>query len=255
MSLEGLDHVAITVADVDATLDWYERVLGAEAIHRELWADGTIPIGLLQVGGSRLSVHPAAAPAAPHAVTPTPGDTLDGDACSLVDAFRPASARRWRSSRPPWRPSRPAISTASPTSTPSTRSAARVGRRVAAVRRRAHGHQGARAGRGLAGHRGLAGVPRPHRHAHVAPASQRLLERRRRGAGGPDHGQRVRRAQRERHQAQRRHPQPVAARPHRRRIVGRLGRGGGRRPGQPGHRWRRGRLDPHPGRLHAACSA
>jgi catechol 2,3-dioxygenase-like lactoylglutathione lyase family enzyme len=73
MAVEGLDHVAITVADVDATLDWYERVLGAEAIHRDLWTNGTIPIALLQVGGSRLSVHPAAAPAAPHAEAPTAG--------------------------------------------------------------------------------------------------------------------------------------------------------------------------------------
>jgi catechol 2,3-dioxygenase-like lactoylglutathione lyase family enzyme len=73
MSVEGLDHVAITVADVDVTLDWYEEVLGADAVHRDLWEDGTIPIALLQVGASRLSVHPSAAPAAPHAVAPRPG--------------------------------------------------------------------------------------------------------------------------------------------------------------------------------------
>ncbi len=73
MAVEGLDHLAITVADVEATLDWYERALGAERLHHDLFVSGAIPIALLQVGGSRLSVHPAAAPAAPHAVVPTPG--------------------------------------------------------------------------------------------------------------------------------------------------------------------------------------
>lgn len=73
MAVEGLDHLAITVADVEVTLDWYERALGAERLHHDLFLSGAIPIALLQVGGSRLSVHPAAAPASPHAVAPTPG--------------------------------------------------------------------------------------------------------------------------------------------------------------------------------------
>ena len=73
MPIEGFDHVAITVADVDATVAWYQRVLGAEPLHWDLWQAGKLPIALLQVGASRLSVHPAAAPAAPHAAAPTPG--------------------------------------------------------------------------------------------------------------------------------------------------------------------------------------
>jgi catechol 2,3-dioxygenase-like lactoylglutathione lyase family enzyme len=73
MAVEGFDHVAITVADVDATITWYERVLGAEPLHLDLWRDGTLPIALLRLGASRLSVHPASAPAAPHAAAPTPG--------------------------------------------------------------------------------------------------------------------------------------------------------------------------------------
>jgi catechol 2,3-dioxygenase-like lactoylglutathione lyase family enzyme len=68
MGVVGLDHVAITVADVEATLDWYERALGAERLHHDLFVSGAIPIALLQVG-----VHPASAPAAPHALAPTPG--------------------------------------------------------------------------------------------------------------------------------------------------------------------------------------
>lgn len=73
MTVEGLDHVAITVSDIDATLCWYERVLGAEMLFADQWEAGRMPVAILQIGQSRLSVHPAAAPAAPHARTPTPG--------------------------------------------------------------------------------------------------------------------------------------------------------------------------------------
>ena len=73
MPVEGLDHVAITVADVETTVDWFQRVLGAQPMHLDLWREGKIPVVLLQIGASRLSVHPAAAPAAPHARRPTVG--------------------------------------------------------------------------------------------------------------------------------------------------------------------------------------
>jgi catechol 2,3-dioxygenase-like lactoylglutathione lyase family enzyme len=82
MPVEGFDHVAITVADVDATLAWYERVLGAEPLLLDLWQAGRMPIALLQVGASRLSVHPAAAPASPHARLPTAGSA---DLCFRYD--------------------------------------------------------------------------------------------------------------------------------------------------------------------------
>lgn len=73
MPVAGLDHVAITVADIEASVAWYERVLGAVPLHLDLWRAGAIPIALLQVGGNRLSVHAAASPAAPHAAVPTVG--------------------------------------------------------------------------------------------------------------------------------------------------------------------------------------
>jgi catechol 2,3-dioxygenase-like lactoylglutathione lyase family enzyme len=73
MPVEGLDHVAITVADVEATVEWYERVLGAQPLLLDLWREGKVPVVLLQIGASRLSVHAAAAPAAPHANSPTVG--------------------------------------------------------------------------------------------------------------------------------------------------------------------------------------
>lgn len=75
MPVEGLDHVTITVADVEATLDWYERALGGERLHYDLFVSGAIPIALIRIGRCRLSVHPATAPVAPHALTPTPGSS------------------------------------------------------------------------------------------------------------------------------------------------------------------------------------
>jgi catechol 2,3-dioxygenase-like lactoylglutathione lyase family enzyme len=95
MPIEGFDHVAITVADVDATIAWYERVLGAEPLHLDLWQAGRMPIALLQVGACRLSVHPAAAPAAPHARTPTAGSAdlcfrFAGPVAEIVDLLERA---------------------------------------------------------------------------------------------------------------------------------------------------------------------
>ena len=72
--------------------------------------------------------------------------------------------------------------------------------------------QGARPGRGLALHGGVAGVPGSQGAVHEPPDAAPLRARRRH-AGRPDHRQRVRWPQRQRHQDQRRHPQPVAARP------------------------------------------
>ena len=82
MPVVGFDHVAITVEDVDATVDFYTRVLGAEPLYLERWRAGELPVALLQVGASRMSVHPASAPVAPHAATPTPGSA---DLCFRYD--------------------------------------------------------------------------------------------------------------------------------------------------------------------------
>jgi len=73
MPVRGLDHVALTVADVPRTLDFYRRVLGAEVLYEDLWRAGRIPVVILQLGAARLSIHEAAKPAKPHARAPTPG--------------------------------------------------------------------------------------------------------------------------------------------------------------------------------------
>jgi catechol 2,3-dioxygenase-like lactoylglutathione lyase family enzyme len=91
VTVRGFDHVAITVADVDASIRWYERVLGAEPIMEEHWRDGSMPVALIQIGANRMSLHPAAAPAAPHAVKPTPGSA---DLCFRWDGPIAAAVAR-----------------------------------------------------------------------------------------------------------------------------------------------------------------
>lgn len=71
--ISGFDHLAITCDDVDASIAFYERVLGAELLLAEQWRARTMPVALVQIGANRLSLHQAAAPAAPHARVPTPG--------------------------------------------------------------------------------------------------------------------------------------------------------------------------------------
>ena len=82
MAVRGLDHVAITVADVERTLKFYREVLAATTHFEDAWREGKIPVVLLQVGASRLSVHDAASPAEPYAKQPTPGS---GDICFRWD--------------------------------------------------------------------------------------------------------------------------------------------------------------------------
>ena len=42
-------------------------------LHEDLWRAGKMPVALVSIGANRLSMHPAAAPAKPHALAPTPG--------------------------------------------------------------------------------------------------------------------------------------------------------------------------------------
>jgi catechol 2,3-dioxygenase-like lactoylglutathione lyase family enzyme len=71
--IRGIDHVAITVSDIESAVAWYSRVLGASPLYLAEWRAGKIPVVILQLGESRLSLHAAASPAKPHARTPTPG--------------------------------------------------------------------------------------------------------------------------------------------------------------------------------------
>lgn len=62
-----LDHLVLTVADVEATCRWYARTLGMEPIH---FAEGR---RALHFGQTKINLHPAGAEFEPKALRPTPG--------------------------------------------------------------------------------------------------------------------------------------------------------------------------------------
>lgn len=70
----ALDHVVLTVRDIDATCAWYERVLGM----RRVSVDGRY--AALRFGTQKLNLHQSAAPRPPHASVALPGTA---DLCFL----------------------------------------------------------------------------------------------------------------------------------------------------------------------------
>jgi len=76
MRVRALDHLVLTVADVERTVDFYERVLGMRRI--------TFGAGrtALRFGEQKLNLHPAGREFEPKAATPTPGSA---DLCFLLE--------------------------------------------------------------------------------------------------------------------------------------------------------------------------
>lgn len=76
MNVNRLDHLVLTVANIDVTVDFYRRVLGMEAI--------TFGTGrtALRFGTSKINLHEAGKEFEPKALRPTPGSA---DMCLIVD--------------------------------------------------------------------------------------------------------------------------------------------------------------------------
>lgn len=74
--MNRLDHLVLTVADVDATVDFYHRVLGMEPV--------TFKGGrrALAFGTSKINLHQAGHEFEPKAAHPAPGSA---DLCFVVD--------------------------------------------------------------------------------------------------------------------------------------------------------------------------
>ncbi|MBE0532734.1 MAG: VOC family protein [Rhodospirillales bacterium] len=70
-----LDHLVLTVADIEQTCRFYVDGLGME---RRAFAGGRVA---LHFGRQKINLHPASAPIAPHARRPTPGSA---DLCFLT---------------------------------------------------------------------------------------------------------------------------------------------------------------------------
>ena len=55
MKLAGLDHVALTVGDLDRAAKWYVEVLGLERMHAGVWGDVPTFVG---IGGTGIALFP-----------------------------------------------------------------------------------------------------------------------------------------------------------------------------------------------------
>ena len=61
MELEGIDHVAISVRDIERSANWYIDVLGFKRLHEGMWNGVPVFIGK---GTTALALFPAKSPAA-----------------------------------------------------------------------------------------------------------------------------------------------------------------------------------------------
>lgn len=75
MKIDRLDHLVLTVADIDASIAFYVGVLGMEAVS---FGAGR---RALAFGSQKINLHPATAPLKPHALAPTPGSA---DLCLIT---------------------------------------------------------------------------------------------------------------------------------------------------------------------------
>jgi catechol 2,3-dioxygenase-like lactoylglutathione lyase family enzyme len=76
LKIRALDHVVLTVGDIDRTLSFYQRALGMTAVR---FGDGR---HALAFGDQKLNLHQAGAEFEPKARVPTPGSV---DLCLLTD--------------------------------------------------------------------------------------------------------------------------------------------------------------------------
>ena len=76
VTIDRLDHFVLTVADIDATCEFYTRVLGMERVS---FGDGRTA---LSFGRQKINLHPAGNEYEPKAETPMPGS---GDVCFITE--------------------------------------------------------------------------------------------------------------------------------------------------------------------------
>lgn len=75
MQIDHLDHLVLTVADLNATVDFYTRVLGMQAV---TFGEGR---QALAFGNQKINLHQAGREFEPKAERPTPGSA---DLCFIV---------------------------------------------------------------------------------------------------------------------------------------------------------------------------
>jgi|SRR5581483_2166887 len=75
MLIRSLDHLVLTVQDIERTVRFYESL----GMRRESFGEGRVA---MKFADQKLNLHQAGAEIAPHAARPTPGSA---DLCFLVD--------------------------------------------------------------------------------------------------------------------------------------------------------------------------
>lgn len=76
VTIDSIDHLVLTVADIDTTCDFYGRVLGME---KAVFAGGRVA---LSFGRQKINLHPAGNEYDPRAKHPVPGS---GDFCLITE--------------------------------------------------------------------------------------------------------------------------------------------------------------------------
>ena len=75
MKIERLDHLVLTVADIEHSVRFYGQTLGMERIN---FAAGRVALAF---GQQKINLHQSGSEFTPHAVTPTPGSA---DLCFIT---------------------------------------------------------------------------------------------------------------------------------------------------------------------------
>jgi catechol 2,3-dioxygenase-like lactoylglutathione lyase family enzyme len=81
--IRSIDHLVLTVSDLEKTIAFYERL----GMRREEFGDGRLA---LRFGEQKLNLHQAGKAIQPHARRPTPGSA---DVCLLVEGSLDAAER------------------------------------------------------------------------------------------------------------------------------------------------------------------
>lgn len=89
MQIDRLDHLVLTVADIERTCDFYSRVLGFEVV-----SFGPLGRKALNFGRQKINLHQAGKEFEPKALVPTPGsaDLCFIAATPLEDVIRELAA-------------------------------------------------------------------------------------------------------------------------------------------------------------------
>ncbi len=81
MPVAGIDHIAIPTANAERLISFYKK-LGFRINNEEKWRSGEVSTFSIQVGDSKLNVHPEGHTASLRGTTATPGCT---DICFVWD--------------------------------------------------------------------------------------------------------------------------------------------------------------------------